>query len=68
MSPKIDEFYIARIQYWPERDIETTIVCIYYVWQNGDIDFMPFFENDVIRSTQCAQFELLEKIDMERYK
>ena len=66
--PKIDDMWIARIRYWPEREMETAIVCIYYVWQNGDIDFIPFFEGDVIRSTQCAQFELVERIEMEKYK
>jgi hypothetical protein len=38
------------------------------VWKDVAIDFIPFYEGDVIRSTQCAQFELLERIEMEKYK
>jgi hypothetical protein len=68
VKPQIDEYWIARIKYWPEREVETTIVAIYYVWKDGAIDFIPFYEGDVIRSTQCAQFELLERIEMEKYK
>ena len=66
---KMDEYWISRIQFWPEQDPEIHVVYIYYVWQNGDIDFIPCGgEGDPIRSTQCAQFELLERIEVEKYK
>lgn len=68
VKPHMDEYWIARIQYWPEQVPETHIVLIYYIWKDGAIDFIPFGDGSPIRSTQCAQFELLEKIDMERYK
>lgn len=67
-KPQMDEYWIARVEYWPERGKETTIVLIYYVWEDGSIDFIPFGDDGPIRSTQCAQFELLERIKMERYK
>lgn len=69
-KPQMDEYWIARIQYWPEQEPIVDVVYIFYAWQNGDIDFIPCMqgEGDPIRSTQCAQFELLEKIDVEKYK
>ena len=45
---------------------EHTIQC-----QTGEIDFIPFSgmdEGDPIRSSQCARFELLERIEVEKYK
>lgn len=66
---RMDEYWIARIQYWPGDGPHLYVVYIYYAWQNGDIDFIPCgSEGDPIRSTQCAQFELLERIDLEKYK
>ena len=69
-KPQMDEFWVARIRYWPEQEPIVDIVCIYYTWQNGDIDFIPFMQGDgdPIRNTECAQFELLERIEMEKYK
>ena len=69
-KPQMDEFWVARIRYWPEQEPIVDIVCIYYTWQNGDIDFIPFMQGDgdPIRNTECAQFELLERIKMEKYK
>ena len=68
---KMDEYWIARIQYWPEQEPVVDVIYIYYAWQTGEIDFIPFsgmVEEDPIRSTQCAQFELLERIEVEKYK
>ena len=69
-KPQMDEYWIARIQYWPEQEPVIDVVYIYYVWQTGEVDFIPSAqgEGDTIRSTQCAQFELLEKIDLEKYR
>ena len=69
-KPQMDEFWVARIRYWPEQEPIVDIVCIYYTWQNGDIDFIPFMQGDgdPIRNTECAQFESLERIEMEKYK
>lgn len=71
MNPKIDEYYIARIGYWSKERTKVDVVMIFYVWDNGEIDFIPCaqgYGGDPIRSSQCATFELLEKIDMEKYK
>lgn len=69
VKPQMDEYWIARIQYWPEQEPVVDIVYIFYAWQNGEIDFIPSAgEGDPIRSTQCTQFEFLEKIDLEKYK
>ena len=68
---KMDEYWIARIQYWPEQEPVVDVIYIYYAWQNGEVDFIPFSgmdEGDPIRSTQCAHFELLERIEVEKYK
>ena len=67
---KMDEYWIARVQYWPEGEIKVEVVFIAYAWKNGIIDFIPFnsTEGDCVRSDCCAQFELLEKIDLEKYK
>jgi hypothetical protein len=68
---KMDEYWIARMRYWPEQKPEVDVVYIYYVWKDGTIDFIPCSvgpEEDPIRSTQCAQFEILEKIDLEKYR
>ena len=66
----IDEFWIVRVQYWPEQKPEITVALIFYAWQNGDIDFIPFnsYEGEPVRSSQCAHFELLEKIEVDKYK
>ena len=67
---KMDEYWIARIKYWPEEDARIDVVLIFYPWENGDIDFIPCGngEGDPIRSSQCAQFELLERVEVEKYK
>ena len=69
-KPQMDEYWIARVQYWPGREPVVDVVYIFYAWQNGEVDFIPCMqgEGDPICSMQCAQFELLEKIDMEKYK
>lgn len=68
--PKMDEYWIARIQYWPEQEPVVDVIYIYYAWQTGEVDFIPCGngEGDPIRSTQCAQFELLERVEVEKYK
>lgn len=68
VAVKQDEYWIARVEYWPARGKETTVVLIYYVWADGSVDFIPFGDESPVRSTQCAQFELLERIEMEKYK
>ena len=70
MNPEINDYWIARIQYWPTAPTHYTIIQIYYVWENGEIDFIPAMqgEGDPIRFTQCAQFELLERIEVEKNK
>ena len=70
MNPKIDEFWIARIQYWPEYETKVDIVYIYYVWSDGSIDFIPFESVDggAVRSSCCEKFELLEKIEVDKYR
>lgn len=67
---KMDEYWIARTQYWPEGEVKVEVVFIAYAWKDGTIDFIPFnsFEGDCVRSNCCAQFELLERIEMEKYK
>ena len=70
VKPQMDEYWIARIQYWPEKEPQIDIVMISYPWEDGAIDFIPFnsLDGDIVRSTACAQFELLERIEMEKYK
>ena len=65
---KIDEYWIARIKYWPGKADKIEVINIYYVWENGDVDFILCGVSDPICSTQCAQFELLEKIEVGKYK
>lgn len=69
VRPQMDEFWIARIQYWPEDETKVDIVFIYYVWSDGSVDFIPFesVDGDAVRSSRCEKFELLEKINIERY-
>ena len=62
---KMDEYWIARIQYWPGQTPVETIVQIYYIWHNGDIAFIPILAgstNEQILSSQCASFELIGKL------
>jgi hypothetical protein len=68
-QPQTDEYWIARITYWGEEP-RIDVVYIYYAWQNGEIDFIPCtgIGADPVRASDCDGFELLEKIDMERYK
>jgi hypothetical protein len=69
-APQMDEYWVARIEYWPDGGKDLTVVFIHYVWEDGTIDFIPFGseDGDPVSSTQCAQFELLERIEMEKYK
>jgi len=69
-APQMDEFWIARIQYWPEKETRVDVIQISYPWKDGTVDFIPFnsLDGDIVRSTTCAQFELLERIEMEKYK
>jgi hypothetical protein len=68
-KPKLDEFWIARIKYWPGADTITSVVKIHYAWHNGAIQFVPFGgdEGDPVWATNCELFELLEKIEVEKY-
>lgn len=70
LIPKMDEYWIARIKYWPGDESKIDVILIYYVWENGDIDFIPFqgVDGDPIRTTCCEQFELLEKVEVEKYQ
>ena len=69
MSPKMDEYYIARIAYCGEEP-RVEVVFIYYAWKNGEIDFVPCtgIGADPIRASDCELFELLEKIEVDKYK
>lgn len=68
--PKMDEYWIARIHYWPKDEVKVDVVFIAYVWEDGTIDFIPFnsVEGDCVRSSCCESFELLERIEVEKYK
>ena len=68
--PKTDEFWIARIKYWPGGEEIVTVVKIYYAWHDGAIQFVPWGSNEdePIWSTSCLSFELVERIDMEKYR
>lgn len=70
VKPQMDEYWIARIQYWPKQNPVVDVVIIYYAWENGEIDFIPCIGGggDPVRSTQCAHFELLEKVEVDKYK
>ena len=65
-----DDYWIARVKYWPGADEITTIVKIFYAWEDGGIQFVPWGsdEGDPIWTTNCLSFELLERIEMEKYK
>ena len=67
---KQDEFWVARIKYWPGADTIVTVVKIYYAWHDGAIQFVPFGGDDSepIWATNCQLFELLEKVEVEKYK
>lgn len=65
---KMDEFWIARVQFWPDDITHILVIQIYYVWQDGAIDFVTFGDEAPIRSNQCAHFELLEKIEVDKYE
>lgn len=68
-KPQVDEYYIARIKYWNDGKEVIEVVNISYVWKTGEIDFIPCIGDMFpICSSHCARFELLEKIDVEKYK
>ena len=64
-----DDYWIARINYWGEKP-KIDVVIIYYVWKTGEIDFIPCtgIGADPIRNTECESFELLEKIEVDKYR
>ena len=71
VRPQMDEYWIARIKFWPTDDAHIDVVTIYYVWEDGVVDFLPCaqgYGGDPVRSTQCAHFELLERVEVEKYK
>lgn len=67
--PKTDEYWVARIRYWPGDEERLTLIKIYYAWKDGRIQFVPAlcYEGDPIWADSCHEFELVEKIDMEKY-
>ena len=69
MNPKIDEYWIARIVRWDEAP-RVDVVYIFYVWQNGEIDFIPCagIDADPVRASDCELFELLEKVEVDKYR
>ena len=69
-KPQIDEYWIARIRYWPEQKPVVDVVYIFYAWQNGEIDFIPCtgIGADPIRASDCESFELLERVEVEKYR
>lgn len=69
VNPKMDEYWIARIAYWGEKP-KVDVVLIFYAWENGEIDFIPCsgIGADPIRASDCESFELLEKVEVEKYK
>ena len=64
-----DDYWVARITYWGEEP-RVDIVYIYYAWQNGEIDFIPCtgIGADPVRASDCGGFELLEKIEVGKYR
>ena len=68
-APKMDEYWVARIGYWGEEP-RIDVVYIYYAWQNGEIDFIPCtgIGADPVRASDCESFELLERVEVEKYK
>ena len=67
--PKMDDYWIARIAYWGEKS-KVDVVMIFYVWENGEVDFIPCagIGADPIRASECESFELLEKIEVDKYR
>ena len=68
-AARMDEYWIARIGYWGEKP-RVEVICIYYAWENGEIDFIPCtgIGADPIRTSECESFELLERVEVEKYK
>lgn len=66
---KTDEYWVARIGYWGEKP-KVDIVYIFYAWENGEIDFIPCsgIDGDPVRASRCESFELLERVEVEKYK
>jgi hypothetical protein len=69
-KPETSDVWVARIKYWPGANEIITIVRIFYAWKDGAIQFVPWGgdDGDPIWATNCQLFELLEKIDLEKYK
>ena len=70
VAAKTDDYWIARIKYWPGDKEHIAIVKIFYAWENGGIQFIPFGceEGDPIWATSCQLFELVERIEVDKYK
>lgn len=66
-TPKTNEYWIARIKYWPAQEPKVSIVFIHYAWLNGRIQFIPFGETDPIWDCACESIEYLERIEVEKY-
>jgi hypothetical protein len=68
-NPHYEEFWIARLRY-PGGNPHITIVKIIALGENGNIGFIPFGSDGTY--IECAKdwalFELIEKIEMEKYK
>ena len=69
INPKLDEYWVARIRYWPEDEMRIEVVYIYYVWESGEIDFIACTgDGSTVRASCCDVFELLERIEVEKYE
>lgn len=67
MKPKTNEFWFARVQYWPEDEERIILVKFYYVWQDGEMQFVPVFDagaGDPVWVSSCYKFEPIERVDV----
>ena len=67
VSPKTDEFWFVRVQYWPEDKERIILVKFYYVWQDGEMQFVPVFDagmGDPVWVSSCYKFELIERVNV----
>ena len=66
-NPHYGEFWIARLRRLGHK-AHVTIIQVLALGEDENIAFIPFGKEDMYHAKDCVLFELIEKIELEKYK
>lgn len=66
-NPRHGDFWIARLRRLGHK-AHVTIIQVLALGEDGNIAFIPFGKENMYHAKDCVLFELIEKIDLEKYE